>query len=67
MPVRAVVRVVARRVVRVDRSPLNVQQWCLQLECGHEVWKTAKRKPTATKAACHRCPDRDEIAARYRK
>ena len=34
-----------KRIVRVDRSPLNPKRWCLMLECGHEEWVTATAKP----------------------
>lgn len=41
-----------RRVVRVTRSPMNAKRWCLELDCGHEVWVSASRKPTAKTAPC---------------
>ena len=41
-----------RRVVRVDRSPMNSGRWCLTLECGHEHWVTATRRPSASKFPC---------------
>ena len=36
-----------RRVVRVLRSPMNPHRWCLELECCHDVWVTAKSSPRA--------------------
>lgn len=44
-------------VQRVDRSPMNPYRWCLELSCGHEVWVTAKRKPTRMKAVCPECKE----------
>ena len=50
------VMLVERRVVRIDRSPMNPKQWCYQLECGHEVWKTWTGKPLRHKIlACEKC------------
>lgn len=46
---------VMRAVVRVNQSPLNERQWCLELECGHEKWETAKRKPQILKISCWEC------------
>lgn len=44
-----------KRVVRVDQSPMNAQRWCLELECGHECWVTAKAKPKRQTAPCGVC------------
>ena len=44
-----------REVARVDRSPMNPQVWCVQLLCGHEVWRTQRRRPTIKVAVCPRC------------
>lgn len=44
-----------RRVVRVKQSPLNVQRWNLDLECGHEVWVTSKSRPARKQATCPEC------------
>lgn len=43
-------------VQRVTQSPMNPLRWSLTLNCGHEVWVTAKRKPQRMKVACERCP-----------
>lgn len=45
MPEKAKSRLKRRGVVRVTRSPMNPLRWCLQLECGHDIWVTAKTKP----------------------
>lgn len=37
-----------RKVIRATRSPLNSQQWSLDLDCGHEVWFSGKRPPRTT-------------------
>lgn len=37
------------------QSPLNPNQWNLVLSCGHEIWVTRKRRPTAMKAICQTC------------
>ena len=43
------------RVESVKQSPLNERRWCLQLDCGHDTWVTAKRRPTAKTARCPKC------------
>ena len=43
-----------RKVVRATRSPLNVKQWCLDLDCGHELWVSDKKAPKLV--GCHECP-----------
>lgn len=48
-------RATRSRVLSVKQSPLNEQRWCLNLECGHEVWITAKRRPTRKLATCELC------------
>ena len=47
-----------RTVVRATRSPLNAGRWSLDLNCGHEVWVTARRKPTRRFAPCERCGEK---------
>lgn len=42
-----------RRIIRVTQSPMNTAQWCIELECGHDVWVTAKRRPRTIKG--HDC------------
>lgn len=49
------VMLVERRVVRIDRSPMNPKRWCFTLECGHEVWQSWTRKPKRTIMACDAC------------
>lgn len=44
-----------KRVVRAYQSPMNPHRWCLELECGHEEWVTAQRRPRAKTAACYKC------------
>ena len=44
-----------RSVKRIDRSPMNPDRWCYELECGHEVWVTAKRKPKRLTIHCPTC------------
>ena len=46
---------VRKRVVQVKQAPLNAQRWLLVLECGHEAWVTAKRKPRAQTRRCSEC------------
>jgi hypothetical protein len=43
-------------VRRVDQSPMNAKRWCLTLNCGHEVWVTASRRPSRMKQECTICP-----------
>lgn len=44
-----------RAVVRITQSPLNAKRWSLDLNCGHEVWVTARRRPTRKFAPCESC------------
>jgi len=44
-----------RKVWRATQSPMNAKRWALDLECGHEVWVTANRRPTRQKIRCDRC------------
>jgi len=44
-----------KKIIRITRSPLNPQRWCADLECGHEEWLTAKKKPTRQTIRCSRC------------
>lgn len=43
------------RIETVKQSPLNPKQWCCQLDCGHDQWITAKRRPTRHTLLCDRC------------
>lgn len=45
------------KVVRVDPSPMNTQQWLLTLDCGHELWVTRHGRPTTKNAKCEKCKD----------
>ena len=42
-----------RLIVRASKSPMNEKRWCLDLECGHEVWVNGK--PKGKKAECETC------------
>lgn len=44
-----------RTVVGVVRSPLNAQQWQLELSCGHTLWLTQLFKPQRKTAVCPVC------------
>lgn len=46
-----------RAVTYIDRSPMNPKRWCVQLECGHEHWTTADRRPKTKSLRCARCTD----------
>ena len=50
-------------VVSVKQSPLNPARWCCGLQCGHDVWVTAKCRPTRKMLACERCREDDRDAA----
>lgn len=39
-----------KRTVIKARNPMNPLRWNCELDCGHEVWVTAKRAPK--KATC---------------
>jgi RNase P subunit RPR2 len=41
------------KVVAAKQSPLNRERWVVLLECGHEEWVTAKRRPK--RAECLTC------------
>ena len=43
------------RIESVKQSPLNAHRWCLQLDCGHDVWVTAKQRPRGRTAQCPQC------------
>ncbi len=43
---------VTAQVLRVTQSPMNPKQWCLDLNCGHEVWVTAKSRPSRKTMKC---------------
>lgn len=43
------------RIESVKQSPMNGQRWCLQLDCGHDEWVTAKRRPTRQTISCSKC------------
>lgn len=46
---------ITRAVVRVTQSPMNSKRWCLELDCGHDVWVTASRKPKTCREPCVSC------------
>ena len=41
-----------KKVVKVDRSPMNPRIWYLELECGHEAWVTSVNRPTQRTIQC---------------
>lgn len=43
------------KVTRVERSPMNKERWVVSLECGHEEWVSASRRPTRRRMKCTRC------------
>lgn len=51
----SMIMLVEQRVKSVHKSPMNPKQWCLTLECGHEVWVTSKSKPERKIVACDAC------------
>ena len=51
-------RVPPSRIESVKQSPLNPSRWCLQLDCGHDTWTTAKRRPTRQSIVCPHCIER---------
>jgi hypothetical protein len=52
------------RIESVKQSPMNGQRWCLQLDCGHDEWVTAKSRPTRQSIRCSRCADKARKADR---
>jgi hypothetical protein len=49
-------------VVRVDQSPMNPKEWCLELSCGHEVWITAASRPIRKHATCTHATHSEEAS-----
>lgn len=47
-----------RKVIRATQSPLNAYRWCLDLDCGHHLWVTRKRKPTTKETVCEQCSEK---------
>lgn len=47
----------SRRVLDATQSPTNDRRWSLSLECGHEQWVTAARRPIAKSSRCESCED----------
>lgn len=45
------------KAVRVTQSPMNAKQWCVDLECGHEIWVTSNRKPKKQSYPCEKCSE----------
>lgn len=39
-------------VTDATQSPLNPKRWCLELDCGHDIWVTSEKKPTRKTATC---------------
>lgn len=33
------------KIVSATRSPMNFLRWFLELDCGHDLWVTRKKKP----------------------
>lgn len=46
------------RVESVKQSPMNPRRWCLQLDCGHDEWITAQRRPQRMQHRCSMCAAR---------
>lgn len=46
-------------VKRADQSPMNEQRWLCVLDCGHEQWVTARRRPAAVR--CDLCARKVEV------
>ena len=54
-------------VVSVKQSPLNPLRWRLGLDCRHDVWVTAKRRPIWRMVRCERCEKGHIILIRGRR
>ena len=50
--------ILASRIESVKQSPLNPHRWCCQLDCGHDQWVTARRRPTRRTLVCSRCREK---------
>jgi len=48
-----------KKVIRVDKSPLNPKRKCIELECGHEVWRN-RAVPVGSMLECHACKPEPE-------
>lgn len=42
-------------IARIDSSPMNAARWVITLECGHEEWVTAKKRPARRRMKCTKC------------
>lgn len=51
------VRIPPSHIESVKVSPLNEHRWRLHLDCGHDAWVTAKRRPTRSTIVCPSCLD----------
>ena len=43
------------KIESIKQSPMNERRWCCQLDCGHDEWITANRRPTRKTLRCSRC------------
>lgn len=50
------------KVIHVKQSPLNPQRWCCDLDCGHDQWVTAKKRPTRKTLACDKCSEAKRLS-----
>jgi len=55
------------RIERVTQSPMNPVRWLLDLDCGHSVWVTAKRRPTRQQIDCGDCARKQRAIAAARE
>ena len=46
-----------RSVRRVIQSPMNPLRWCLELDCGHDVYVTSKSRPKRKQVPCDKCAE----------
>lgn len=43
------------QVMRVDQSPMNPLNWCLELSCKHTMWVTSRKRPVRKSISCPKC------------
>lgn len=42
-------------ILRVTQSPMNPKVWCVDLQCGHDVWVTGRKPRKTAKIHCEKC------------
>jgi hypothetical protein len=57
------IKIALRQVTRIDQSPMNPKQWCVQLSCGHDIYVTRAKKPKMKFHSCDKCAGEKRYAS----